>query len=88
LRTGDAVEVSGVVVESKGNQAFEIQAKTLTVINRAHEDYPLQKKRHTVEYLREIAHLRPKANIMMAVMKIRSVLAQGIHEFFANENFV
>lgn len=88
LRTGDAVIISGEVVESKGNQDIEIKADSVELVNAANEEYPLQKKRHSVEYLREIAHLRPKTNLMMAVMKVRSVAAQAVHEFFAKNGYV
>lgn len=87
LRTGDAIEVVGKIVASQGKQPIEVVAQSVKVINKCAEDYPLQKKGHTVEYLREISHLRGKTNLMMAVMKVRSTLAFAIHRFFEGEGF-
>lgn len=81
--------VDGVIVKSQGQeQAFEIKASSIQIVQKADLDYPLQNKRHTYEYLRTIAHLRPRTNTFSAVFRVRSVLAHAIHEFFQNQNFV
>lgn len=82
-----AVEGS-LVLTPNAKQAFEIKAKTIKIVGVSSLDYPLQKKRHTFEYLRTIAHLRPRTNTFYAVFKVRSVLAQAIHDFFQERNFV
>ncbi|MGL5126357.1 MAG: asparagine--tRNA ligase, partial [Fusobacteriaceae bacterium] len=69
-------------------QKFEITATTVEVYQKAHLDYPLQNKRHTFEYLRTIAHLRPRTNTFSAVFRVRSVLAYAIHKFFQENEFV
>ncbi len=87
--TGAAVEVSGQVVESPGKgQRWEIQAHSVTLLGDSPEDYPLQKKRHSDEFLRTIAHLRPRTNKYGAMFRIRSRLALAIHEFFGKREFV
>ncbi|HUX20874.1 MAG TPA: asparagine--tRNA ligase [Spirochaetia bacterium] len=88
--TGASVEVSGILVESPGkNQALELQAETLRVIGEApQESYPLQKKRHSFEFLREIAHLRPRTNTFGAVARVRNTLSYAIHSFFQERGFV
>lgn len=89
LKTGDAINVIGVLkITENQKQPFEIQAKKISVLAKCAEDYPLQKKRHSFEFLREIAHLRPKANTFAAVFRVRSVLSMAIHEFFQNQGFV
>jgi asparaginyl-tRNA synthetase len=88
LTTGSALAVSGQMVESKGGgQKWEIQADGVEVIQLAPEDYPLQKKRHTDEFLRTIAHLRPRTNKYGAAFRIRSEMAYGIHKFFRDRGF-
>ena len=88
LTTGSALAVSGQLVESKGGgQKWEIQADGVEVIHLAPEDYPLQKKRHTDEFLRTIAHLRPRTNKYGAAFRIRSEMAYGIHKFFRDRGF-
>ena len=88
LTTGSALAVSGQLVESKGGgQKWEIQADGVEVIQLAPEDYPLQKKRHTDEFLRTIAHLRPRTNKYGAAFRIRSEMAYGIHKFFRDRGF-
>jgi asparaginyl-tRNA synthetase len=84
---GSAVSIEGIVVASQGKQAVEMQAKQVTVISATNEDYPLQKKETSLEYLREIAHLRPRTNTFSAVFRVRHELAQATHEFFSNEGF-
>ena len=89
LGTGSAVRVEGKVVESAGDkQPFEIKAEKVEVVGTSDEDFPLQKKRHTLEYMRTIAHLRPRANIYNAVFRIRSLVAYAIHSFFQERGFV
>lgn len=89
LNVGAAVYVVGeVIVTPENKQPFEIKAKNIEIAAQSTPTYPLQKKRHTMEYLREIAHLRPRANTFQAVFRIRSVAAQGIHSFFAERGFV
>jgi len=88
LSTGAAVEVSGVLVASEGKgQSVELRAETIKMIGSAPETYPLQKKRHTDEYLRTIAHLRPRTNKYGAAFRIRSELSQAIHAFFRERGF-
>jgi asparaginyl-tRNA synthetase len=89
LGTGSAIIVDGLLVSSPSSgQSLEIQAKSIKVIGLADDSYPLQKKRHTFEYLRSIAHLRPRSNTFGAVFRLRSQLAQAIHHFFASKNFL
>ena len=89
LGTGSAVKVFGKVVESAGDkQPFEIKAEKIEIVGTSDEDFPLQKKRHTLEYMRTIAHLRPRANIYNAVFRIRSLVAFAIHSFFQERGFV
>ena len=89
LGTGSAVRVFGKVVESAGDkQPFEIKAEKIEIVGTSDEDFPLQKKRHTLEYMRTIAHLRPRANIYNAVFRIRSLVAYAIHSFFQERGFV
>lgn len=81
--------VKGKVVESQGKgQTFEIQATDVEIYQKADLAYPLQNKRHTFEFLREIAHLRPRTNTFNAVFRVRSVLAYAIHKFFQENGFV
>ena len=89
LSISSSVHVKGVLVQSEGKgQTFEIKAKEITVYNKADLDYPLQNKRHTLEYLRTIAHLRPRTNTFMAVFRIRSLMSYAIHKFFNERGFV
>lgn len=86
---GAAVCVTGVVTLTPENkQPYEIKARKITVEGESSPDYPLQKKRHSVEFLREIAHLRPRTNLFSAVFKIRSEAAFAIHKFFNERGFV
>lgn len=88
LRTGAAVAVLGALVASPGKgQRFEIAAREVTLIGASPEDYPLQKKRHSDEFLRTIAHLRPRTNKYGALLRIRSRLSARIHEFFQARGF-
>ncbi len=86
--TGASVEVRGRLVESKGQgQKWEVVAGSFTVVGEADATYPLQKKGHTLEFLREIAHLRPRSNLFGAVFRVRSRLAFAVHQFFQGKNF-
>ena len=89
VSTGSAIHVTGMLVESMGKgQSCEIQANLLEIYGGADPDkYPLQKKGHTLEFLREIAHLRPRTNTFGAVLRIRSALAFAIHKFFQERGF-
>ena len=86
---GAALIVCGTLVETpEAKQPFEIQADTVTVEGPSTSDYPLQKKRHTLEYLRTMPHLRPRTNTFQAVFRVRSLAAFAIHQFFQERNFV
>ncbi|HCY83535.1 MAG TPA: asparagine--tRNA ligase [Desulfobacteraceae bacterium] len=88
LTTGSAVGITGELVESPGKgQKWEIQAGSAEVISIAPEDYPLQKKRHSDEFLRSIAHLRPRTNKYGAAFRIRSEMAYAIHKFYRDKGF-
>ena len=88
LTTGSAVAVNGRLVESKGGgQKWEIAAKGVDIVSLAPETYPLQKKRHTDEFLRTIAHLRPRTNKYGAAFRIRSEMSYAIHQFFRDRGF-
>ena len=90
LTTGASVSISGKVVESPAKgQAFEIHAEEVRVIGTSSGDlYPLQKKGHTLEFLREIAHLRPRTNTLGAVFRLRNTLSWAIHSFFQERDFL
>lgn len=89
LGTGCSVSVTGELVDSPGQgQKFEIQAKAVIVHGYCDEDYPLQKKRHTFEFLREIAHLRPRTNALGAVFRVRNAASRAIHNFFQEQGFL
>ncbi len=89
LNVGAALRVRGVLLETpESKQPFEIQAEEIIIEGTSTPDYPLQKKRHSVEYLRQIAHLRPRSNLFSAVFRIRSMVAFAIHQFFNERGFV
>ncbi len=89
LLAGSAIIVSGRVVESPGaKQPFEIQAEEISIEGNSTADYPLQKKRHSFEFLRTIPHLRPRTTTFAAVFRVRSLLAFAIHQFFQERGFV
>ncbi|KAA8494513.1 Asparagine--tRNA ligase [Porphyridium purpureum] len=89
LSTGCSVAVLGTVVESPGKgQKYEIRADDVILLGGADASFPLQKKRHGLEFLRTIAHLRPRTNSIGAAMRVRSAMAQAIHAFFAQRDFV
>ncbi len=89
LTTGSAIRVDGLLVESQGKgQTIEIQAREMELYGTADpESYPLQKKGHSLEFLREIAHLRPRTNTFSAVLRVRSTLAYAIHRYFQERGF-
>jgi len=89
LTTGASLSVTGRLVASQGQgQKWEVQATQVTVLGTADASYPLQKKGHTAEFLREISHLRPRSNLFGCVFRVRSRLAYAIHQFFQNRGFV
>ncbi len=89
LNVGAAISVSGQVVQTPdAKQPFEIHADKITLEGASSPEYPLQKKRHSFEYLRTIAHLRPRTNTFSAVFRIRSLCAYAIHKFFQKNGFV
>ncbi len=89
ILTGSAVAVTGNLVESQGaGQQWELQAATVSITGLSPESYPLQKKRHSDEYLRSIAHLRPRTNKYGAAFRIRSKLAFSVHRFFNDRGFI
>ena len=89
LNVGSAVIVTGVVtLTPQAKQPFEIQATEVVVEGASTPDYPLQKKRHSFEYLRTISHLRPRTNTFQAVFRVRSLIAYAIHKFFQERDFV
>ena len=89
LGISTALVVKGILVASPGSgQSFELKAAEITVEGACPADYPLQKKRHSFEYLRTIAHLRPRTNTFSAVFRLRSVLAYAIHQYFQEKGFV
>ena len=89
INIGAALIVKGtVVLTPDSKQPFEIQAKTVTIEGPSTGDFPLQPKRHTMEFLRSIPHLRPRANMFQAVFRVRSLAAMAIHQFFQERDFV
>ena len=87
LLVGCAIEAQGKLVESQGKQEFELQATKIKLLGDCPADYPIQPKRHTNEFLRSVAHLRPRTNLYQAVFKVRSVAAFAIHEYFQTHNY-
>ena len=89
LSTGCSVEMQGTIVASKGKQPVELSSTSMKIVGKCPSDsYPLAKKRHSLEYLRTIAHLRPRTNTVAAVARVRSTLAGAIHQFFQEVGFV
>lgn len=89
MKLGTSLKVTGTVVKSAvAEDSVEINAKEITVLGECPADYPLQKKRHTLEYLRTIPHLRVRTNTFNAVFRVRSVVSASIHEFFQSRRFV
>ena len=89
LNVGAAIIVKGTLVETpQAKQPFEVQAETVEIEGVSGPDYPLQKKRHSFEYLRSISHLRARTNTFEAVFRVRSLIAYAIHKFFQERDFV
>ena len=89
LTISSAISVTGkLVITENAKQPFEIQAESIDILSNSDSSYPLQKKRHSFEYLRTIAHLRPRTNTFSAVFRVRSVFAYAIHKFFQERGFV
>ena len=89
ITTGSSLEIEGSVKESPGKgQKYEILAESIEILGIAPQEYPLQKKKHSFEFLREIAHLRPRTNSLGAVARIRSTLSYAVHTFFQERKFV
>jgi asparaginyl-tRNA synthetase len=89
LNVGSAIVVKGTLVATpEAKQPFEIQAEEIEVEGTSTADYPLQKKRHTLEYLRTMTHLRPRTNTFQAVFRVRSLIAYAIHQYFQDRDFV
>ena len=86
---GSAIKVVGKLIKSEGSgQAYEVKATSLEVLASCDDDYPVQPKRHTREFLREIAHLRPRTNLFQAVFRVRSVAAFAIHSYFQENGYL
>ena len=85
---GSSLEVTGTIVESSGSQDFELKAESIKILGLADETYPIQAKRHTREFLREVGHLRTRTNLFNAVFRVRSVAAMAIHKYFQDRNYV
>ncbi len=88
LLVGSSICVSGLVVESSGKQEFEIKAKDVSVLGYCDETYPIQPKRHTREFLRDVAYLRPRTALFQAIFRIRSVASMAIHTYFQERGYV
>ena len=89
IRVGSAIRVNGTIIKSQGSgQSHEMKVKNIEVLGDCPEDYPIQPKRHTREFLRELAYLRPRTNLFNAVFRVRSVAAHAIHEYFQSNNYV
>ncbi|HHZ12696.1 MAG: asparagine--tRNA ligase [Caldicoprobacterales bacterium] len=89
FNVGSAIQVTGkLVLTPEAKQPFEVKAERVELVGSSTPDYPLQKKRHSLEFLREIAHLRPRSNTFSAVFRVRSLAAYAIHKFFNDRDFV
>ena len=88
LLVGSAIQVVGRIVPSEGKQDYEMRATKVELLGDCPEDYPIQPKRHTREFLREVAYLRPRTNLFQAVFRIRSVAAYAIHKYFQDRGYV
>ena len=85
---GCAIKVTGTIVEGKGSQPYEMHANKIELLGDCPEDYPIQPKRHTREFLREQAYLRPRTNLFQAVFRVRSVAAYAIHKYFQDRGYI
>ena len=88
LLVSSALKVKGILVASEGKEDYEIKASSIDILSSCPEDYPIQPKRHTREFLREQAYLRPRTNLFTAVFRVRSVAAYAIHKYFNEHNYV
>ena len=89
IKVGSSVQIAGVVVKSLGKgQTYEIKAKSVTLLGDAPEDYPIQPKPHSREFLREQAYLRPRTNLFQAIFRVRSVAAMAIHSYFQERGYI
>ena len=89
IKIGSAIEVSGTVIESEGaGQEFEVKVSSIKLLGDCPDEYPIQPKRHTREFLREEAYLRPRTNLFQAVFRVRSVAAMAIHTYFQEHGYV
>ncbi|MCK5732032.1 MAG: asparagine--tRNA ligase, partial [Tenericutes bacterium] len=89
FRVGSSIEATGVIVLTpKAKQQFEVKATNINLLGDSLEDYPIQPKRHTREFLRENAHLRMRTNLYNSVFRVRSVISHAIHKFFQDRNFI
>ena len=89
IRVGSAISIKGILSESEGaGQDYEIKATDVTLLGDSPEDYPIQPKRHSNEFLRSLAYLRPRTNLFNAVFRVRSVAAMAIHTYFQDHNYV
>ncbi len=88
LLVGCAISVTGKIIPSKGNQEIEMQASKIELLGDCPEDYPIQPKKHTREFLREQAYLRPRTNLFQAVFRVRSIAAFAIHKYFQERGYV
>ena len=89
IHVGSAIRVKGIIVKSIGSgQSYELKVSNIEVLGNCPSDYPIQPKRHTREFLREIAYLRPRTNMFNAVFRVRSVAAEAIHEYFQKNNYI
>ena len=89
LRVGSAIRVEGVLIESPAaGQKFEVKASAVILESDSPEDYPIQPKRHTREFLREVAYLRPRTSLFQAVFRMRSLVSYGIHTYFQQEGYI
>ncbi|XMB86222.1 asparagine--tRNA ligase [Mycoplasmatota bacterium WC44] len=89
FRVGSSIEVTGVLeLTPNSKQPFELKAKKVSLIGSSLEDFPIQPKRHTREFLREVAHLRSRTNLFNAIFRVRSLVAHAIHSFFQEQDFV
>lgn len=89
IRVGSSIEVKGeLILTPEAKQPFEVKAHSIVLLGDSDEDYPIQPKRHTREFLREVAHLRARTNLFHAVFRMRSVAAMAVHEFFQQKGFI
>jgi len=89
IRVGSSIEVEGTLIESEGKgQAYELKVSNITLLGDCPEDYPIQPKRHSNEFLREQAYLRPRTNLFSAVFRVRSVAAMAIHSYFQDQGYI